>query len=202
MRTNYVLIDYENVQPKALAGLKGDVPFKVFVFVGASQAKVSFEMAETLQCLGEHAQYIKIAGNGPNALDFHIAFYIGHLANQDAEADFHIISKDVGFDPLIEHLKGQKISARRFAEIGEIPILKPCNATKAELPKSVDKLELVLNNLRLRGASKPRSIKTLSSTIRSLFPRKLEEAELAALLQALKAGGHIQTQGTKVNYKL
>ncbi|MFT3847110.1 MAG: hypothetical protein QM739_00075 [Propionivibrio sp.] len=33
MKTNYVLIDYENVQPEAMAGLCED-HFKVLVFVG------------------------------------------------------------------------------------------------------------------------------------------------------------------------
>lgn len=96
MRTNYVLIDYENVQPKSLAALKADPCFKVHLFVGASQAKVAFEVAEAMQALGEHARYIKIAGNGSNALDFHIAYYIGQLSSQDANAFFHIISKDAG----------------------------------------------------------------------------------------------------------
>lgn len=201
MKTNYVLIDYENVQPKSLAALKGDVPFKVFVFVGANQAKVSFEVAETVQQLGDHARYIKIAGNGPNALDFHIAYYIGQLAAQDVEGFFHIISKDAGFDPLIAHLKTQKILACRSTEICEIPILKASSSPKV-VTKSEDKVELILTDLRKRGAAKPRSIKTLSSTIKSLFPKQLEDAELAALLATLKAAGHIQTNGTKVNYAL
>lgn len=201
MRTNYVLIDYENVQPQSLAELKGELPFKVLLFIGAGQAKVSFDVAQTMQVLGDQARYVKIAGNGPNALDFHIAYYIGRLAAQDTDAFFHIISKDAGFDPLITHLKDLKIFACRSTDIAEIPILK-AGSTAKPTPKQEDKLQIVLNNLRQRGAAKPRSIKTLSSTIRSLFPKQLEEAELAALLNALRKGGHIQTQGTKIDYKL
>ena len=51
MKKNYVLIDYENVQPKNLARLNGH-PFKVLVFIGANQEKVPFELASTLQSLG------------------------------------------------------------------------------------------------------------------------------------------------------
>lgn len=76
MRINYVLIDLENVQPASLAGLEADF-FKVLIFVGASQTKIPFELASAAQRLGERASYIKIAGNGINALDFHIAYYIG-----------------------------------------------------------------------------------------------------------------------------
>ncbi|MEA3412919.1 MAG: PIN domain-containing protein, partial [Pseudomonadota bacterium] len=75
MRTNYILIDFENVQPANLAILNGH-PFKVLVFVGANQSKISFELAASIQMLGNDAEYVKMDGNGPNALDFHIAFYI------------------------------------------------------------------------------------------------------------------------------
>ena len=47
MKKNYVLIDYENVQPKNLGVLKGH-DFKVMVFVGANQTKIPFELAEAL----------------------------------------------------------------------------------------------------------------------------------------------------------
>ena len=73
VKTNYVLIDYENVQPEAMAVLAQE-HFKVIVFVGANQAKVTFEVASALQQMGDRAEYVKITGNGSNALDFHIAF--------------------------------------------------------------------------------------------------------------------------------
>ena len=82
MRTNYVLIDYENVQPNSLAGLDAE-HFRVLVFVGANQNKLTFEIAAAIQKLGPRAEYVRIAGNGANALDFHIAFHIGQLAAQD-----------------------------------------------------------------------------------------------------------------------
>jgi hypothetical protein len=72
MRINYVLIDYENVQPSSLAGLDAE-HFRVLVFVGANQNKLTFETAAAIQKLGPRAEYVKISGNGSNALDFHIA---------------------------------------------------------------------------------------------------------------------------------
>ena len=69
LRTNYVLIDFESVQPESLAALEHD-HFKVLVFVGATQTKVSFKLASEMQRMGDKAEYIKIAGSGPNALDF------------------------------------------------------------------------------------------------------------------------------------
>lgn len=123
MRKNYVLIDFENVQPENLAALNNE-HFHVRVFVGANQKNVALKIVKALQPMGERAEYIEISGNGKNALDFHIAFYIGQLAAKDDAAYFHIISKDAGFDPLIAHLKTRNISAAREADIGEIPLVK------------------------------------------------------------------------------
>lgn len=196
MRTNYVLIDYENVQPAALAVLEQE-HFKVIVFVGANQAKVSFEVASVLQRMGAKASYVRISGNGPNALDFHIAFYIGQLASVEPDAYFHIISKDTGFDPLVVHLKSKKIFASRSKEVTDISIIKAANSkTPAE------KLAVVVANLQQRGASKPRTVKTLSSTINSLFQKTLPDEELAALLAGLQGQGVISVVGTKVSYAL
>ncbi len=196
MRTNYVLIDYENVQPDAMEALNKE-HFKVLVFVGASQTKVRFEVATVLQKMRERAEYIKISSNGSNALDFHIAYYIGALAAKDPDGFFHIVSKDTGFDPLIHHLKERKIFASRVKDVTDIHLAK---AAGAKTPS--DKLEVILADLQRRGASKPRAVKTLTSTIAALFQKQLSEADLDELLQQLAGKGWIAIAGTKVSYSL
>lgn len=196
MRINYVLIDLENVQPASLAGLDAEF-FKVLIFVGATQSKIPFELAAAAQSLGERASYIKIGGTGSNALDFHIAYYIGKLTQQDPNAYFHIISKDTGFDPLIQHLKSQKIGVARSREVGEITLLKAVNSKTLD-----EKAAVVIGNLKQRGASKPRTVKTLSSTILSLFQKQLPGEELTLLLAGLQSKGVITITENKVSYAL
>ena len=165
MATNYVLIDFENVQPRNLELLTTH-PFKVFVFVGASQTKVSFDLADSMQLLGNNARYIKIAGNGQNALDFHVAFYVGELAAKDQGANFYIISKDKGFDPLIKHLKGRKISVQRVKDLAEIPPLRVSATTSSD-----EKIAAIVKNLGGRGQSRPRKVRTLQNSINNLFTK-------------------------------
>ena len=196
MRTNYVLIDYENVQPTSLAGLDAE-HFRVIVFVGASQNKLSFDTAAAVQKLGARAEYIKIAGNGANALDFHIAFHIGHLAAQDPTAFFHIISKDTGFDPLILHLKDRKVFASRTKAIMDIPLLNVAN-----VKPTPERIDVVLAKLQKCGVAKPRTQKTLTNAISSLFQKQLSEKELASLLKELQAKGFITVKETKITYAL
>lgn len=196
MPTNYVLIDLENVQPSNLEILEKH-PFKVFVFVGANQTKVTIELAAAMQALGESAQYVRISGSGKNALDFHIAFYIGELAAKDPRAFFHIISRDTGFDPLIKHLKSRKINVQRERDLGEIPVVRMSTASSQE-----EKVAAVVKNLAGRGQSRPRKLKTLSNTINSLFTENLTEQQLAELVSALEQRQYIKLNNGNVSYHL
>jgi PIN domain len=196
MPNNYVLIDYENVQPKNLDLLESH-PFKVLVFVGQSQARIPFDLADSMQLLGKEARYVRISGNGQNALDFHIAYYIGELAASEPDAFFHIISKDKGFDPLIDHLKERKIRVRREKDIGEIPLLQLTDNTSMD-----EKISAIVKNLGGRGQSRPRKVTTLSNTINSLFNPKLSAKELSALVKEMEKRKLIVINKNNVNHKL
>ena len=196
MPTNYVLIDFENVQPKNLEILSNH-PFKVFVFVGANQTKIPFNLATAMQDFGDKAKYIKITGNGQNALDFHIAFYVGQLSLEDPEGYFHIISKDTGFDPLIKHLRTKKIRIQREMDLAEIPVLRISSATSAD-----EKITAIVKNLAGRGQSKPRKVKTLANTINSLFTKKLEDIEVMSLIKILIERKYIVENDGNISYKL
>ena len=196
MPVNYVLIDFENVQPKNLEILSKH-PFNVYVFVGASQAKITYEFAVAMQQLGENAKYVKIGGNGKNALDFHLAFYVGELATKDPEAYFHVISRDTGFDPLIKHLRSRKIRIQRDKDLAEIPVLRMSNATSND-----EKISAIVKNLSGRGHSRPRKVKTLANTINSLFTKNLGEQELMSLVNELEERSYIAVRDGNISYQL
>ena len=113
MTTHFYLIDFENVQPKALDRLKAGT-CQIKVFLGQQQTRLLLELVQALQPFGSDAEYIQIQGSGPDAVDFHIAFYIGLLASAHPGASFDIISKDKGFDPLVRHLAKLGIVCRRL----------------------------------------------------------------------------------------
>lgn len=186
MTTRYVLIDHENVQPKDLGLLDGQL--KIKVFIGANQAKLSTDLAMAMQARGPSAEYVRIAGNGRNALDFHIAFYLGELATKEPGASFHVISKDDGYDPLLAHLKSRGISAQRS------PALTPL------LPAADERLQRVIDHLRNAGTARPRRTKTLANSIATLFANSLEQAEILGLIEELRQRGDIAVNDTKVVY--
>lgn len=192
----YVLVDFENVQPKNLELLK-EHPFRVLVFIGANQTKFPRHFVVAMQALGEQADYVEIAGSGPNALDFHIAYYIGELAGKEPDAHFHIISRDRGFDPLIQHLKSKRIRVRRENDLAEIPELRIPDTTSRD-----EQIDAIVRNLRQRGHSRPRKVKTLQNTINTLFTKKLEQAELDAIIDELRKRNLIIVKQNNVSYRL
>jgi hypothetical protein len=195
-RTNFVLVDFENVQPSDI-GLLQDGPFKVKIFLGPNQSKIPVSLAAALQSLGDSAEYIILETAGNNALDFHIAYYIGALSAVESTAFFHVISKDSGFDPLMKYLKGKKIFAQRSTCIADIPYFKPSFPVAPEA-----QVEAVIADLVRRKASKPRTQKTLLSTLHALFKKELSEQQLAALFAELCERGIVKIDGTKVSYVL
>ena len=196
MRTNYLLVDFENVTPEAIELLPPD-QFKVLVFVGAQQTKIPIDMAAALQQFGTRAEYIRITGHGRNALDFHIAYYLGQLVSNDSLGFFHILSKDAGFDPLIEHLREKKIFIDRVDSISRIPLIRVANCNSV-----TDRADMVLTRLIQMKSAKPRTLKTLSSTIASLFQKKLTEDEVTEIIQHFVNLQQLEITGTKVTYSL
>jgi len=148
-----------------------------------------------MQNLGENGQYVKISGNAKDALDFHIAFYIGELANKHPRTFFHIISKDRGFDPLIKHLNERGIWLKRWPSLTDIPILKCVTSNIQD-----EKLEKIISNFKNRPKSLPKTVKTLSNSINSLFAKELIPKEVDALIHQLEKQKHIKVDENNISY--
>jgi hypothetical protein len=196
MRPNYVLIDYENIQP-SIADILAPAHFKVLLFVGANQPRVKIDVASALQDKGTDARYIRISGAGRNALDFHIAYYLGQLTAEEPEAYFHVITGDKGMDALMEHMRAVGLHVARYEDVKDIPIVKlPATATDD------DKLSSIIAYLLARGGQRPKSVKTLIGSASALFNPKLDEDATKNLLGKLECQGIFVCDGSKVTYSL
>lgn len=177
MSTNYVLVDFENVQPESLSALVGGA-FRVLVFIGAAQARgrISFELSHSIQMLGANAEYVPIARSGPNAMDMHIAYYIGRLLEQDPEGQVYVVSRDTDFDPLLEYLAARGFKARRVKAIAEIVKTEPARkrAPKAATPAAA------------KPAPPPKSQAPKSRSPRQQQPQSQQPRPQPARSQAVK----------------
>lgn len=79
------------------------------------------------------------------------------------------------------------------------------NAASAAVHTSkspVERLSLIINDLRKRGSARPRTLKTLASTIGALFQKTLSEHEISLLIARLTTQGIVVVSGTRVSYAL
>lgn len=196
MRANHVLIDYENVQPSMAVALESPV-FKVWVFVGAQQSKVKFDLVDLLQRKPDSVKVVKINSTGRNALDFHMSYYLGGLVKEAPNDYYHVVAKDTGLDPLIDHLRAQGVKASRWGDVVDIPIVK-APATDGE----DEKLSSIVEYLIRRGSQRPGSMQKLVRTIAAQFRPRLDEASAIALAEQLRANGVFEVVGTKLTYGL
>ncbi|MEO8385452.1 MAG: PIN domain-containing protein [Betaproteobacteria bacterium] len=213
MKTNYVLIDFENRPVKSIAMLAAGEQFQVYLFLGKNNTKVETALAMEMQALGDRASYVKLESAGKNVLDFHLAYYIGELAASDPGGFFHVISGDKTFDPLIEHIKGRKIFAARSESIEEMPCFRvaptppPAKASIKPAGTSPDDLmehwiEVVVKELITRGESRPVRMKTLVNTIHARIGKDRSGKEAEAVRDTLVSRRIILLDGVKFTYKL
>jgi hypothetical protein len=219
MATNYVLVDFENVQPDSLAVLATGA-FKVKVFVGAQQARgrVSFEFSESMQKLGSHAEYVRIARSGPNAVDMHIAYHIGRLLEKEPHARVYVVSRDTDFDPLVEYLHDKGASCRRVKSIAEVVKLAQRTPPSAPTPKSAsravapspakkaqsDRLAPIIKQLHSLSG-KPSTRRKLAQTIDNYFKQHggaLADKAVEQLIDELIRLKYVSQSGPKVSYHL
>ena len=195
MKTQVILVDWENVQPELLPALNLEGT-KVLVFIGPQQNKLPFSVVEAVQKLGDRAQYVKVSKQGRDALDMHIAFYLGRFSAEGADVFFHVIAKDTDYDPLIAHLKDLKIGAAKWPDLAAIPILK---RAAANTPK--DQLAASIDWLKERKSNRPKTLKTLTNSLKtSAFAGRLDDGEISLILEGLAQRGVIAVQGQKIGY--
>jgi hypothetical protein len=82
------------------------------------------------------------------------------------------------------------------------PVTDAVVRTSSSPESRSDRVARVIADLQKRGPAKPRTVKTLSSTISALFQKQITEREVAALVEELRRDGVIAVSGTKVSYEL
>ena len=196
MGKTILLVDYENIQNIDLSLIQ-EKDIQIKIFVGQSQNKIPFELVQATQCFGSAVEWIKIEGSGADSLDFHIAFYLGRLSQEDTSLAFIVLSKDKGFDPLVRYLCKYKIVCQRIQSLLELSQEKDKIISQDEslIVKFIEKLSKVEKNKR------PRNRKTLRQHIKSLLSQnKLSEQELDTLIDILFVQKKVSEVNNRITY--
>lgn len=139
----HVLVDFENVHPAfdQLAAFAPDFT-KVWLFHGPNQMR----MLEKLMPPHELVVRVPLSKTGPNALDFHLTFYLGYVAAKHPSADLVVISNDTGYDPMIMHAESLGFTVHRIGfetkkvlvakdSVAPVPVSEPAPAAQPVAPK-------------------------------------------------------------------
>ena len=126
-------IDYENVP--SLHGLALPDDAVLYLFRGAKQKAMDDAALTAISRLGQDRfRPVTIAGEGKNALDFHIAFYVGEELTRSVRNRCLIVSGDRGFDPLVRHLAQRGFSVSRHENLASAMAAASAKASDATLP--------------------------------------------------------------------
>lgn len=117
----HLLIDFENVQPQNLDNLPTD-GIHIWLFIGVQHKMLPVSLVKSLLRFGERAHLVQLQKTGKNALDFYLSYYLGQITATDPEAQIGILSRDGGYDVLVEHIleTQQAQGIVRLANIDEV----------------------------------------------------------------------------------
>ncbi len=183
---NHVFVDFENVKTFD-SSVVASKNLRLYLFLGPQNKK--FDIA-VVECLLENAQTVQLIRSpkaGKNALDFILACHLGQAVLTEPTAHFHIISKDTGFDALIDHLQSKNIKAKRHQDW---TALYPKSAPTPKIPaKATSTLsaaaEKMLENLKKSPKSRPKKAKTLITFARNFSGKDKPDTEADKLITEL-----------------
>ncbi len=95
-------IDYENVNLNGLSGIETlTEQDRVYIFYGANPGYIPFERHIAISKSRAEVNYLRVDRTAKNYLDFQLATYSGYLVAMYADPEYIIISRDTGFDSIV-----------------------------------------------------------------------------------------------------
>lgn len=181
-RTNYIFVDYENVQELDLDLIAGKA-VKVFLIIGQHRKSMGTNLSKQIHKYHDQVEYISSEGAGRNALDLVLSYYVGAQVRADPKGYFHILSKDKDYDALIKHLRANGILACRDEAFANIPALMSMGLLSLN-----ERVKLVAGRFEKNTASRPKRKKTLLTTIHAFCRKELSDGDVQAIMDAMVAG--------------
>ncbi len=129
------LIDYENTGVKGLYGIeKLQEDDLIVVFYGPKTGAVPFDDHVRISSAVSHVEYIKTSKTAKNYLDFQLTTYLGYLVAHTGIKEYCVVSKDSGYDSVVDFWKARGMSIERRETIS---VEKPVKQTGRRTQKQV-----------------------------------------------------------------
>ena len=192
--TIWAFVDYENTG--TLEGLEFDTYQRIFVFCGPKNTRIKIGEASFSDFLS--IEIVKLKTTGADNLDFHIAYYLGKFSEtSDQNIEFHVISKDNGFNGLIKYIKDSGRICKKVQlpqRVVQKPVkhiaLSPCAKLAVDRLKQID------------GRKRPRKKEKLQNWIGSQCRALGTDINAQAILKELHDLGLVESTNSDIKYKL
>ena len=119
---HHVFVDFENVPSVDLSPI-ADLPVLVTLLIGGVQNKLDTDFVEQIHAHAAKVRFVKLSASGRNALDLALAYYLGRAVVENGQPEFHIVSRDKDFEPLLTHLRAKNVKVSRSESFAALPFL-------------------------------------------------------------------------------
>ncbi len=167
------------------------------LFFGPHNKKLDVEVVEALLENAQAVRLIRSPKSGKNALDFVLAYHLGQAVMADPKGSFHIVSKDTGFDALVEFLESKNVDVQRHMDwsgfhIGDVP--KPAAPPpKIAKPRPLSEIAAkLLADLEKTAATLPKRKKGLLGRAKSALGKQGTEEGCESLVKELVESGKLE----------
>ena len=209
MYDEIIFVDFEN-----FTQIKEDMKrsnAKILVLVGVKQSNKAFSFSKVLLDSVSSIELLKVKGQGKNALDFFIAYYLGVYTEKNKKIKFTICSNDQGYDPLIKHLKENGIDIARLETDSEPKIIK-----EETVPKTIHKplkqhnlfatdkdFEKAFNNIKnIPAKNRPRKTAGFEAHLKTIFRSTIKTEKLKQIINEFKRCKYIEIENEKIKYNM
>lgn len=197
---NLIFVDYENVSIKGLSGIEnlGEDSI-VYLFYSENTAHLPMTTVAALNSSNAEVRYI-LTKVGKNALDFTLSSVLGFVIKERFHEDtFYIVSKDKGFDVLVDYWKGNKVTVKVVTSLTQISSKKK-STRSAQAQNGNDKLKQSMSSkvgIALRGEDKELKAHVVDIIIKCKSKRAVQNSIKQIVKDKTKAN-NIYTKITKL----
>ena len=209
---NHVFVDVENVKKVELFVLD-QKNYIVHLFFGPTNKKLEVDVVERMLMNSQAVKMIRSPKEGKDALDFVLAYHLGQEVLMDPKAYFHLLSRDEGFDSLVELLKARNVKVKRHSSWEELEasvvaknaatsgngqsgangvVAVPVNGGPEKAPLLSHEAVKFLVNLIKSARNHPKKEATLVSHANSSLGKKASDTNGKKVVTELKNAGHLK----------
>jgi hypothetical protein len=208
MYKSIIFVDFENIQKldKKLI----DSNTKIIVMVGSNQDNKAFDFAKDLFANISSIELIKVNGQGKNALDIFIAFYIGKYFDSIKGSEIIIYSNDTDYNPLIKHISGKEIAIKNIGlnknskkKATETKITKNKKEVKninSEMNNITQIIEHLKNQTESQKSKRPTKKETLVNHLFTHFSKNISLENIDIAIDYMIKNNYIIINNNKINY--